>query len=488
VTHRERIQLTLQDRQELYLRSIKPVRNVLRRYRYESVLAQILDYLALEGCSDTLQTLKRLPWIAERLAIFVLRDEPSLYGNDYANRGVIEHCVDQAMAQIDGKVFRLDNVSLGVRELMLRQLPYQSGHQPTLAHRQLTFIRQLNRESPAYRELSETWGTDALTASEICSVLYLATANSQRWDAYELVKNFRDPYVDTLVRCLNLLSPTVYQLRANLKAKFDLDQTKNTLLDEWYRPLPLIESPCVITNQPNGQIMRAWGLPTLIWYFENRVAIETSRYPEKRFSEAFRDWLEAEVGRIAKRHFSNTKSAKEFGLSQSEKNADFVIPDGDFALVVEVKAKHLSTVTALAEPRLLKRNLASTVVKAEEQTKETAHAISSQFSKTERLVVTASDLFLPTFLAFTEHGSEHPNLVLSIDNFEILMHACSSGITTLKDFFNEARSQQSDPITKVLTSSQLLLKSKFNPARQARNLSTDALNDFEQIARTLLKQ
>lgn len=62
-----------------YADSIRPVRNRMRRFEYSSVVRQISAYLVADVKTYDARA-ARVPWVAERLALWVLRDNPTMYG------------------------------------------------------------------------------------------------------------------------------------------------------------------------------------------------------------------------------------------------------------------------------------------------------------------------------------------------------------------------------------------------------------------------
>ena len=67
-----------------YAESIKPIRNRIRRYSYQSLLDAILVYLNMPSTSSGVKDLQRLPWVAERLAIWLFADKAFEYGSQIA--------------------------------------------------------------------------------------------------------------------------------------------------------------------------------------------------------------------------------------------------------------------------------------------------------------------------------------------------------------------------------------------------------------------
>lgn len=62
-----------------YADAIRPIRNRMRKFEYASVLQQISAYLQVDAKGNDKRA-PRLPWVAERLALWTLRDKPHLYG------------------------------------------------------------------------------------------------------------------------------------------------------------------------------------------------------------------------------------------------------------------------------------------------------------------------------------------------------------------------------------------------------------------------
>ena len=83
-----------------YADAIRPIRNQMRRFSYESVLTQISLYLQADAEQGEAY-LRRLPWVAERLAVWVLRDKPIMYRDTVMQPADLTKCVNLAWRSMD---------------------------------------------------------------------------------------------------------------------------------------------------------------------------------------------------------------------------------------------------------------------------------------------------------------------------------------------------------------------------------------------------
>jgi hypothetical protein len=82
-----------------YANAIRPIRNRLRKFSYASVLAQLSQFIGTESTADDGKP--RAPWLAERIAVWVLRDEPRMYGFEAITREELRRCIDLAWKLAD---------------------------------------------------------------------------------------------------------------------------------------------------------------------------------------------------------------------------------------------------------------------------------------------------------------------------------------------------------------------------------------------------
>jgi hypothetical protein len=59
-----------------YAEAIRPVRNKLRKFSYFSVLGELSQFITAESTVNDNNA--HAPWLAERVAVWVLRDEPRM--------------------------------------------------------------------------------------------------------------------------------------------------------------------------------------------------------------------------------------------------------------------------------------------------------------------------------------------------------------------------------------------------------------------------
>lgn len=109
-----------------YREIIKPVRNKMREFGYHSVLAAASNYLIeTDAQGPDRERAARLPWVAERIALWALRDEPGMYRHAKMSQDDLRRCINQAWNGIDASdVWRknANPLALLMRQMLLAQV------------------------------------------------------------------------------------------------------------------------------------------------------------------------------------------------------------------------------------------------------------------------------------------------------------------------------------------------------------------------------
>lgn len=140
--------------------AIRPIRNRMRKFEYASVLNQISAYLQVDaGGNDNLAP--RLPWVAERLALWTLRDKPHLYGRVPMQLADLIRCMNEAWNAMDTAIewTRQGNpIGLFVRSVLLAQAPHQTAVGFGAFARQINLLNRLDPASRLSRALEASVG------------------------------------------------------------------------------------------------------------------------------------------------------------------------------------------------------------------------------------------------------------------------------------------------------------------------------------------
>jgi len=133
-----------------YAEAIRPVRNRLRKFSYKSALLALSSYLSEQEDTAKVDKLKKLPWVAERLVIWVLSDQPCFYKNALMSESDVRTCIDDAWSMADNlhhHMGGIQNIELFVRQQMLPQAPYQVGLNAGAFGRQMLMVKKLEPNS-----------------------------------------------------------------------------------------------------------------------------------------------------------------------------------------------------------------------------------------------------------------------------------------------------------------------------------------------------
>ena len=110
----------------VYAEFIKPIRNQMRKFDYQSLLNVMLVYLNAPILQDRTKELERLPWVVERLLIWLFADDPTQYRTQVAGQTDLVKLINLAWNSSD-KVIAIERLDLFFRQTMLPQAPYQTG-------------------------------------------------------------------------------------------------------------------------------------------------------------------------------------------------------------------------------------------------------------------------------------------------------------------------------------------------------------------------
>lgn len=132
-----------------YANSIKPIRNRMRKYDYRSLLDAMLSYLNAPVSGDHVKDLGRLPWVVERLLIWLFGDHPREYGSITAEESDVRRLIDQAWSAADkgyAGAGPIQEIGLFVRQAFLPQIPYQKSLDTHAYAIQLFLVKRLPKK------------------------------------------------------------------------------------------------------------------------------------------------------------------------------------------------------------------------------------------------------------------------------------------------------------------------------------------------------
>ena len=214
-----------------YRETIKPVRNRMRKFDYHSVLDAISRYL-LETDAGGAERARRLPWVAERLAAWALRDEPRLYGHVPLQRDDLLKCMNMAWTGVDALAGWPRNgnpLALLMRQMLLAQVPHQQDRGMGAFARQIALLGRLQPNSRLRLVIERKVGLRAEVYLQLAFLLWLKASEG-------IHDVFPPPYLDTLAQAFGrdtlqtFLRTTITPIeivRRELKVFDD---------DEWFQP------------------------------------------------------------------------------------------------------------------------------------------------------------------------------------------------------------------------------------------------------------
>ncbi|WP_162634372.1 hypothetical protein [Ralstonia sp. GX3-BWBA] len=417
-----------------YRQTIKPVRNRMRKFDYHSVLTAASNYLIeTDAHGADRERAARLPWVAERIAVWALRDEPSMYRHAKMSQNDLRACINQAWNGIDASdVWRKSGhpLPLFMRQCLLAQVPHQQNRGMGAFARQIDLLSRLKSNSRLRQVIENHVGMRAEVYLQVAMFLWLK-ASVGIGDVFE------PAYLETLTRAfgpgaMQSFWRTVITPRhvAGLALK-DFDD------DEWFQPNVLYRFPFV---ELHGRLY-FWGAPCLHRHIEFAFSDIVANAKDKTAKQAFEDAFEAYTGESLRRSgfpvLDEDDVRRRFQVGGP--CSDFMVIEDDATIVFEVKNKSLSLdLPASASVNKYKTKFKETLLKANTQLANVASHVRKvpEFvnKPIHRVIVTYGDLMLgrSDYLFPDEDQARDPVLILSIDELEQIVEAVLPG-TTLAD-------------------------------------------------------
>jgi len=479
-----------------YAESIKRVRNRLRHFSHDSAIVAIANYLNPPPHDDTLKSMQRLPWVAERLAIWLLADSPYSYGNIPMTDIDVMDCINLAWDLMDRGIYLLPeqtkDTQLFIRQIFLSQAPYQTRLDIGLFGRQLDIVRRLAPNSNLRRTLEKKAGMSLELYFELAILFWSLSDHTEHTLRNSYIGSIANLYSHSAVaNFFNKITLTKSDIHNRIKENRQLISA-----DEWFQPTILYKFPFIKTKSA----LLSWGGPTIRRHFENVIT----------------DWLDAPEHHLLKqdweKHFSNyigdslrrTKSniideakiKKIFALTEKQKVCDFLVEENDAVIFIEVKHKYLTeNFPAIATPKTLQSKLKGTVVKGLDQLKQTLiHAESYNPFKNKEfysLIITTGELWLG-------HGEYLHNQDLSdsltrpyiicANDLDHLCELVRTKRTTFKAFIEDLIDKNSNPETSVFTPGMLLAKEPYALSQAPDHLRAMCEASLEAIKDHLLRE
>ncbi|WP_024973308.1 hypothetical protein [Ralstonia pickettii] len=441
-----------------YREIIKPVRNKMREFGYHSVLAAASNYLIeTDAQGPDRERAARLPWVAERIALWALRDEPGMYRHAKMSQDDLRRCINQAWNGIDASdVWRknANPLALLMRQMLLAQAPHQQNREMGAFARQIDLLGRLEPNSRLRQLIESHVGMRAEVYLQVAFFLWLKASEG-------IGDVFAPAYLETLTRAFSnqamerfwrtIITPR-HVARRELK---DFDE------DEWFQPNVLYRFPFVESQRQ----LYFWGAPCLHRHIEYAFSDIVARADDGGAKQAFEDAFEAYVGETLGRSgfpvLNEGEIRRRFRVDG--RCSDFLVVEDTATIVFEVKNKSLSLdLPASAPVNKYKTKFQKTLLKANTQLANVASHVrqAPEFAgkPIHRVIVTYGDLMLgqANYLFPDGDHAADPVLILSIDELDHLVEAVRLKRCTMGEFFADFLVRSSDPVRALFAPGQLL--------------------------------
>lgn len=478
-------------RDKIYAESIKPIRNQMRRYSYQSLLDALLVYLNVQSTGDRQKDLQRLPWVVERLAIWLLADKAHEYGSQIAAEQDVKRLIDLAWRTADklyGNGQPIKDLGLFVRQMMLPQAPYQQTLDSHALGLQLYLIRRLPTNSKLRRFLDEKAAMPIEEYFELAVLYWAHSISAKPW--------FNQQYIDALA----ILFPPAQQMKfiasftSQLSALQHMCRERTIHVDEWFQPTCFYKTPCLYHE---GAAV-SFGSPTLRRYFEALISDWIAEFGSPDLRQNFDKLVEeyvAEALRRSQLNFITENDIKE--LVPTGQVVDFLIDEPDGIVLIEVKNKSLSqSIPASREPLELAARLKATIVKAQSQLANTEKALKLQPKYQNkifyRIVVTNSDLWLSRaewlLTKNEEHISSSPTWLVSLRELDMLVEVIKTKPHTLTNILTRFSENQKNNLSATYSLEAFLERDKEKPRKIPSHLLQEVEMVFDKAKAKLLSQ
>jgi hypothetical protein len=462
-----------------YAISIKKIRNQMRCFSYLSVLDALLAYLNAPLLADKTEELRRLPWVAERLMLLLLRDEPQMYKATKATEFDIQAFINSAWNAADtgyGTDQKIKQLGLFVRQHMLPQMPYQRQLDTHAFALQLYLVQQLADNSKLKIFLDERAGMAIGEYYEMAFIYWAHTLGHKPW--------FNARYVEVLAPAFAIKKQEIFlkSLTTPLNDLQLLCRKRSIVIDEWFQPTYFYKTPCIAHQDAIVPI----GRPTLRRYFESLAIdwIEESERTDLR--QSYDQLIERYVAESLKRAQLNFLTEAELKKVQpTQQTSDFAIEEGETIVLLEVKNKWLSnSIPASRNPYELKSKLKQTIVKGKTQLEDTEKALSNlpyyKNKKFFRVIVTTNDLWISNAeILLEEADADRFTWLVSLQDLDMLCEILSCKTKSLQSIFNEYEQGQKNPMISTYSFGKFLdgLNEKTNKLPKHLLKLADALVD-----------
>lgn len=465
-----------------YSQAIKPVRNKMRKYSYESTFSILSAYISGYEHSGSDSLINSMPWIAERLLFWLLTDDPQMYGNKIMGMNDAKRLVREAWG-VNGKLRHhyIEDVNIFMRMISISQLFYQRAPCLDVFSRHILILSSIPDNSKIKTRLAAKFLMSADDFFKIAFSFYLAcVVGDFRGD---IVGRFAILYgKDQVEKFIKVCSLEFSDARKFLR------ENRKIVADEWFQPSLLCQLPFV----RKADRLFHMGAPTVARYFDTIVWEFLSR-PEnfdikKHWEDAFCNYIGDSLRMAGFRVFGEDDIRKILSIPNSGKVCDFLVEDVSSVVLFEVKHKNNNqNLPARASVRDLTSKLKATVVKGIEQLQdvfEVARNYDGFHGKAIYSVVVTSDDLMLGFSDFISGNDGLNNFVLSANDVDKICELVRCNVTSLGDFFADLSARQSRPETSMQYSYMIFAKQPYSQISGVKRLD-DVMSDLIERMRPI---
>jgi Holliday junction resolvase-like predicted endonuclease len=463
-----------------YADAIRPVRNSMRKFSYVSVLRRLSEYIHRTSTqkSDTLQA----PWVAERLVLWAIRDNPTVYSRQEMKPSDLQKSLNLAWHGMDSEFrwFSPDApLTLSVRSLLLAQIPHQMGQTTAPFVRQIDLVNRLPSNSRLYATFEHELGMPPLDYLRIAALFRL---NSAKNIGRVFTANYRRELAGyfgegSAQRFLDMLVVPREKTAADMR---EIDA------DEWFQPNLMYRSP--FTRYDSQWFY--WGRCCLDRHLEYALSDIVGASGDPMVRQKFESMFEAYVGRSLQRTGCIVLNEDEVRLRFNVVGGccDFAVLEDDTVVLVEVKNKALThTLPASAALRTYRSRLKATIMKAAEQLNNTARAVraAQPDAKIHRVAATYGDLLLgkPDYLFEPADFADSVH-IFCVDHLDHLTEAVRLRQCSLESFFQNYIERQTTPGKAMFSVSELL----GEPPYQLPQAPQYVMDTFEPFLQAMISR
>ena len=391
--------------------------------------------------------------------MWVLRDEPRLYGTVGISQRAFQQCMNQAWKLTDlafvgfrrGRSFHLT-----LRSLLLPQIPHQREQELGPFARQIDLINKLSPNSQLYRFFEDELGMPPMD--------FLGIATLFRGHSLEDISKVMAPhYRRGLWHIFGRDSVERFYQSILVPRERTAEQFAEFGPDEWFQPNLLYRSPFTLLSDNSWYFWGRCCLDRHLGYaLSDIVGLSDNQSVRQSFEKLFEGYVGRSLGVTGLKILNEDEVRARFSVKG--KCCDFAVFEGPDVVLLEVKNKALThTLPAAGTARDYASKLSATVKKADEQLKNVEAFVRkvSPNGVVHKVVITYGDIFAAeTDQLFTatadDFASENPVYILSVDHLDRLVDSVRRGQCRFAMFFEDFTRRRREPAERLLLLSDML--------------------------------